>query len=269
MALRFWGVRGSTPCPGPRYVRYGGNTSCLELRCGERLLVLDAGTGLRELGLTLSGAQDADLLLTHTHLDHIGGIPFFGPLYDPRSRFVLWAGHLLPERTLEQVLHEFMADPVFPVPPSVFPSRVEYRDFRAGEVLEPRPGIVVRTAPLHHPNRATGYRIEHEGHSICYVTDTEHRPGERDSSVVALVRDADLLVYDCSYTDASYAAHQGWGHSTWEEGVRIADEANVGRLIVFHHDPAHDDDTMDHIAEEADRARRGTIVAREGMLVDV
>ncbi|MCA9493407.1 MAG: MBL fold metallo-hydrolase [Myxococcales bacterium] len=270
ITLRFWGVRGSTPCPGPRYLRYGGNTSCIELRCGPSLLVLDAGTGIRELGLRLAAdTLDCDLLLTHTHLDHIGGLPFFGPMYVPTNRFVLWSGHLAPQRTLVKVLQEFMADPVFPVPPSVFPSKVEYRDFQAGLSFEPRPGISVRTAPLNHPNRATGYRIEHQGRSVCYVTDTEHPESGRDPSVVGLVRGADMMIYDASYTDDEYPRYRGWGHSTWQEGVRIAEEAGVGRLVIFHHDPNHDDDAMDAIAEQADRARRGTIVAREGMTLDL
>src|SRR5688572_26104518 len=181
-SVRFWGVRGSTPTPGERYLGYGGNTSCVEVRCGDHLLILDAGTGLRDLGLSLSAGRKVggDLLLTHTHLDHLIGLPFFGPLYEPGNRFVVWAGHLAPERTIEGVLHEFMADPVFPVPPSTFGAEVAYRDFRAGEVLSPRPGVTVRTAPLPHPNRATGYRIEAEDRgrtrAVCYVTDTEHVP---------------------------------------------------------------------------------------------
>lgn len=270
ITLRFWGVRGSTPTPGPQYHRYGGNTSCIEVRCGEHLLILDAGTGLRELGLSLAraGRIDADLLFTHTHLDHIGGLPFFGPIYERENRFVLWTGHLAPERTLEGVLHDFMADPVFPVPPSRFAAEVRYRDFRAGQSFEPREGIAVQTAPLRHPNRATGFRITYRDRSVCYVTDTEHTVGQRDPNVIGLVQDADVLVYDCSFTDAEYPGYRGWGHSTWEEGVRIADAANVKTLVVFHHDPSHDDDTMDEIAASAQRTRPGTLIAHEGMVIE-
>ena len=271
LTVRFWGVRGSTPTPGARYLRYGGNTPCIEVRASEQLLVLDAGTGLRDLGVALGsdGGLDADLLLTHTHLDHLSGMPFFGPIYTSGNRFVLWSGHLAPERTLAGVLHDFMADPVFPIPPSRFGAEVVYRDFRAGEVLDVRPGIRVDTAALNHPNRATGYRIAHAGRSVCYVTDTEHRPGVRDRTIVDLVRGADVMIYDCTFTDAEYPRYVGWGHSTWQEGVRIAEEAGVGRLVVFHHDPSHDDDMMDAIANEARRIRPGTIVAREGMILDV
>lgn len=240
------------------------------MRCGDHLLILDAGTGLRELGLALmsEGKIDADLLFTHTHLDHLTGLPFFGPIYERENRFVLWTGHLAPERTLEGVLHEFMADPVFPVPPSRFAAEVRYRDFRAGQSFEPREGITVTTALLRHPNRATGFRITYEGRSVCYVTDTEHIPGQRDPNIVQLVRDSDLLIYDSSFTDEEFPRYVGWGHSTWEECLRLADEANVATAVIFHHDPSHDDVTMDEIAVNARRIRPGTLVAREGMVIE-
>jgi phosphoribosyl 1,2-cyclic phosphodiesterase len=271
MSVRFWGVRGSTPTPGPRYQRYGGNTSCVEVRHGPHLLVLDAGTGLRELGLALAdhGPLDADLLLTHTHLDHLSGLPFFGPIYEAPNRFVIWAGHLAPERSLEGVVQEFMSDPVFPIPPSRFGADVVYNDFMAGAVLGPRDGVVVRTGRLNHPNRATGYRIEAGGRAVCYVTDTEHREGERDAEVIELVRGADLMIYDSTYTDQEYPRFRGWGHSTWQEGVRVAEAADVGKLVVFHHDPSHEDDVMDEISRSVEAARPGTVVAREGMVLEV
>jgi phosphoribosyl 1,2-cyclic phosphodiesterase len=270
--LRFWGVRGSIAAPGPATARYGGNTSALEVRCGGRLILLDAGTGLRELGLRLvdEAPLDADLYFTHTHFDHVCGLPFFKPFFQAENRFRLWAGHLGGGMTLQRVLREFMIAPLFPVPPEVFRATMEYRDFKPGETLAGGPGIAVRTAPLNHPDGAVGYRIEHAGRSLCYVTDTEHVPGTPDKNVLGLIRDADLVVYDSMYTDEEYAkSFVGWGHSTWQEGVRLAKLARVKKLVLFHHDPEHDDAKLDAIALEAEAALPGTVLAREGLALSV
>ncbi len=265
MRVRFWGVRGSTSCAGPEWSKYGGNTSCVEVRCGERLIILDGGTGLQRLGGALHGeALDADLLFSHTHLDHICGVPFFAPLYQAENRFRLRAGHLWPESTLRDALASFMSPPLFPVPPAVFAANIAFQDFRAGETFALGDDVTVRTAPLPHPNRATGYRIVYGDRSVCYVTDLEHEPDELDEDVLGLIAGADLVIYDSTYNDAEFGAHRGWGHSTWQQGVRLCEAAGARRLVIFHHDPAHDDAFMDHTAELAERMRPGTMVAREG-----
>lgn len=266
-SVRFWGVRGSIACPGEQYQRYGGNTSCLEVRCGQEMLIFDAGTGLRQLGdrLAAEGTVVGNLLLTHTHFDHINGLPFFTPLFDKKNRLRLWAGHLLPELTLHEALGKFMAAPLFPVPLKIFAANVSFHDFTAGETIEPQPGIKIRTAPLNHPNKATGYRVDYDGRSICYITDTEHVIGQPDENILNLIHQADMMIYDSTYTDEEYARHQSWGHSTWQEGARLCDLAGVKQLVIFHHDPDHDDAFMDRVAEQAERQRPGTVVAREGM----
>ena len=269
--VRFWGVRGSIATPGPATARYGGNTSSIEVRCGSRLILLDGGTGLRDLGnrLLAEAPLDADLFFTHTHFDHVCGLPFFKPFFQPRNAFRLWAGHLGGGMTLHRVLREFMIAPLFPVPPDIFQAKMEYRDFTCGETLRPAPGIVVRTAVLNHPNGATGYRIEYGGKSACYVTDTEHVPGAPDRNVLALIAGAYIVIYDCMYTDEEYAkSYVGWGHSTWQEGVRLCKSAGVKKLVVFHHDPDHDDDRLDAIGREVAAAMPGAVLAREGMVLE-
>jgi phosphoribosyl 1,2-cyclic phosphodiesterase len=276
-AVKFWGVRGSIACAGPQYVRYGGNTSCLEVTAGTRRLIFDAGTGLRPLGdaLCRSDRLDLDIFFTHTHFDHICGLTFFKPLFTRENRVRLWAGHLAPILRLVDVVKQLMMAPLYPVTLDIFVAKVEYRDFRSGETLRPGPGVRLRTAPLNHPNGATGYRVEHGGKSICYITDTEHRPGGLDMKIVELCRGADVMIYDSSYTDEEYSRYRGWGHSTWQEGVRIADAANVGTLAIFHHDPSHSDAFMDDVAREAAAMRPGTVpgglprvlVAHEGLTI--
>ena len=269
-SVRFWGVRGSIAAPGPATARYGGNTSSLEVRCGGRLMLFDAGTGMRDLGIALLGEApvDADLYFTHTHFDHVCGLPFFKPFFQPENRFRLWAGHLGGGMTLQRVLREFMVAPLFPVPPEVFKATMEYRDFKPGDILPSVAGITVKTRTLNHPDGAVGYRIEHGGKSLCYLTDTEHVPGSPDKNVLALMDGADVVIYDSMYTDEEYArSYVGWGHSTWQEGVRLAKMAKVKKLVLFHHDPEREDAKLDAIARDAANALPGTIVAREGLTV--
>lgn len=267
--IRFWGVRGSIPCPGPEHVRYGGNTPCIEVRCGSNLIILDAGTGLRSLGeyLAALGPVNADIFFSHTHLDHIMGLPFFAPIYDKQSNLRLWAGHLPDPLHLKEVLSGMMIDPLFPVPIDFFGSRPHYHDFDVGDTLYPCSGVTVKTAPLNHPNGATGYRIEYKGKSVCYVTDTEHRPGVLDENILKLIEGTDIFIYDSTYTDLEYQQHIGWGHSTWQEGMKLADKGGVGKFVIFHHDPSHNDSAMDSIMAQAHQRRPSTLVAKEGMIL--
>ncbi len=265
-SVRFWGVRGSIPAPGASTARYGGNTSCVEIRCGSHLLIFDAGSGIRELGIALEagGPVEADLFLSHTHYDHLVGLPFFGSVFNPRNSFRVWAGHLKPERTVELVLRGFMTDPLFPVPLDIFNAHIDFHDFIAGDTLQPHPSITVRTTALNHPNRATGYRVEYGGKAACYITDTEHVIGAPDRNILGLIEGADLMIYDSSYTDAEFPNFIGWGHSTWEEACRLARAAHVKRVAIFHHEPSRDDDVLDQIGELAARMFPGAFVAREG-----
>ena len=269
--VHFWGVRGSVACPGPENVRYGGNTSCVEVRCGEQILIFDAGTGLRNLAKNLQPSRDLnlDLFLTHTHFDHVCGFPFFDPAFRPETHLKIWAGHLLPEQNIREVLDDMMKVPLWPVQLEHMSGNIKFHDFTAGDVLAPKDGIVVRTGPLNHTNRATGYRVEYCGRSVCYITDTEHKPDIIDQNIKRLVSGADVVIYDACFTDENYANYTGWGHSTWQEGVKLCDAASVNKLIIFHHDPGNDDSAMDIISKNVGMARPGSVVAMEGMELEV
>jgi phosphoribosyl 1,2-cyclic phosphodiesterase len=227
---------------------------------------------LRELGRELmkSSPLDFDLYFTHTHWDHVAGLPFFAPAFNPKNRIRLWAGHLLPEQTLENVLVNLMMAPLFPVPLDLFRGSCTFNDFACGADLSPHPGIRIRTGPLNHPNRACGYRVEFDGGVFALITDTEHKGDELDQNVLDLAHGADVMVYDAMYSDEDYALrYKGWGHSTWQHALRIADAAGVRTAVLFHHDPLHADDALDRIAAAASLVRPGTLVAREGMTLQI
>lgn len=272
MRIRFWGVRGSIACPGPDTIRYGGNTPCIEVRYGERVLIFDAGTGLRPLGIELikdAKIRNIDIFLTHCHLDHVTGLPFFAPLFVEGYRIRVWAGNLEPSNSIERVVRTLMSSPLFPVQVEIFKATIEFNDFRSGDILRPYDDVILRTAPLDHPDGANGYRLEYGGRSFALLSDTEGFPGKCDGELVSLARRADLVVYDATFTEKEIASRSGWGHSTWVRGIRLADEADVKQLCLFHHDHSHDDNFMDALAAEANDARPGTIVAREGQIIDL
>ncbi len=266
-SVTFWGVRGSIAAPGPTTQRYGGNTPCVEITCGDRTLIIDAGTGMRPLGDKLAkagGGLDLDVFFTHTHMDHFVGLPFFAPAYDPSNTIRFWAGHLQPELSLKEACNHLMSAPLFPVPPDVFQADVSFIDFAPGSTLTPTPDIHVETAPLDHPGRATGYRVEFAGRSVAVVTDTAHVPGKPNASALKLMRDVDFAIYDAMFTEEEFRARPDWGHSTWNEGAKLADMAGAKTLVIFHHDPSRTDDALDKILAKAAAVRPGTIAATEG-----
>ncbi len=265
--VTFWGVRGSIPCPTPEFMEYGGNTSCVSLRAGDQHIVLDAGSGIRDFGrwFSLQPEKTLTLLLSHTHWDHINGFPFFTPAFNPNVMMRVLAGHLQTQGlTIEQVLRDQMASPTFPVPLESMQAAMTFEDFEAGDSFSLPGGVDVQTTSLNHPNQATGYRIAYGGRAICYITDTEHVPGQLDQNILQLIRNADLVIYDCSYTDREFSKKTGWGHSTWEQGVRLCQAANAGKLCIFHHDPDHDDEFMRLLERDAQLLwPNRTIVARD------
>ncbi len=265
--VRFWGARGSLPAPAAGNCEFGSDSPCVEIRCGDHVLIFDLGSGAQALGTTLvqEGVKDFDIFLSHSHLDHVIGLPFFKPFYKATVHARLFAGHFLDDMTCFEMAERFMAPPFFPVTPDIFHAKVEFRDFRPPATLKPQPGIVISTVRLNHPNGAVGYRVDYKGRAACYVTDHEHIPDHPDSGLLALIKGAEILIYDCMYTDAEFGPCRGFGHSTWEEGVRICEAAGVKRLVIFHHRPGRTDEDLRQIEAEAQARFPGAIVARTGL----
>ncbi len=270
-SIRFWGVRGSIACPSPRHMTYGGNTACAEVVIGDSLIILDAGTGIRKLGdrILKEDVRHAHMLLSHTHWDHISGFPFFTPAFRDGRSFTIKAGHLYESGGVRASLAGQMMQPMFPVPIEIMRAGLVFEDFKAGDSFNLEGGISVRTAPLNHPSGATAYRIECGGKSLCYVTDTEHVIGRPDQRVLGLIAGADLVIYDSTYTDDEFPTRLGWGHSTWQEGIRLCRTAEARKLVIFHHEPDHEDDVMEEIEKAATVMWPNAVVAREQMQIDL
>jgi phosphoribosyl 1,2-cyclic phosphodiesterase len=270
LTVRFWGVRGSIASAGGHTAQVGGNTSCVEVQAGGQLFILDAGTGLRGLGAELmrrGKPVDAHLLLSHFHWDHIQGFPFFTPAFIPGNQVTVYG----PERSaprgdVRAALDAQMKPPHFPIGLDVMRAELGFRGLPAGGQL--RVGDAeVRAAAACHPNGCLAYRVSAGGRSVVYATDTEHdaQSGAIDANLLELARGADVLIYDAQYTEAEYAHKRGWGHSTNQEAARLARAAGVGQLVLFHHDPSHDDWEVARIEAETRALFPLTSAAREGL----
>ena len=268
--VRLWGVRGSIPVPGPGTVRYGGNTACVEIRADDELIILDAGSGIRELGLALekefgSRPINLSLLITHMHWDHIQGFPFFVPSYNDKNRIRIFGYN-----GLQEILKGQMATPFFPIELYDLPGRIQFEspasmDFKIGKVR-------VHARRMNHPGICVGYRIVTSKGSISYLPDHEsydafklHAPGSHSLSpeqikqrahqeraeLVKFLKGSDILILDSQYTDEEYQAHVGWGHGSLSSVVSLALDAGIRKLILFHHDPTHDDQMIDKMVQTA------------------
>ena len=270
-------MRGSIPTPGPTTVRYGGNTSCVEVRAGGEIILLDAGSGLRALGRSLMAEfknrpLKLTMLLTHTHWDHIQGLPFFGPIYDSRCRLRI-LGRKGARKGLVNALTGQMESSYFPIPFHKLPSNIkieELKDFNFN--IGPVRGRALRA---NHPGLCVGYRLLWHDRLIAFFPDTEPRHGGADHKMIEFVRDADVLILDSQYDSAEYRQHAGWGHGCVDDSVALALQAGVKQLCLFHHDPDHDDQRIDGLVKHARRLvakRKGKLkvdAAREGMTINL
>jgi phosphoribosyl 1,2-cyclic phosphodiesterase len=268
MSVTFWGVRGSAPASGHGFQAFGGNTMCLAVEAGERCVIVDAGSGIRQLGRTLrqQKASNIDILLTHFHLDHIMGLATFSPLFQKGASLTIHAPILNGEHP-EAILNRLLGAPFCPVPMKETGASVIIKGFHPGDVIR-LADHDVRTASLSHPGGACGYRIDDNGRSIAVITDYEHSSASPEPSLVELCLGVDMILYDAHWDeDLDYEAHRGWGHSTWQAGLRLMRAAGAGRVGCLHHAPEATDGML--LAREArlSRTHAASFFAREGETV--
>jgi phosphoribosyl 1,2-cyclic phosphodiesterase len=273
MRVKFWGVRGSTPTPQAGNLRYGGNTSCVEVRFGDNLYIFDCGTGFRTLGQQLESEAggkpiSAHIFVSHFHWDHIQGIPFFRPLYEnSQNQFVFHSSRRT--RSLQRVMEEQMSSPYFPVDTSEMKAGRNFYDIEEGRT-QLDDDARMQTLWLNHPQGCMGFRLETREGVLVYATDNE--PGDEvfDKNVRKLAEGADVLIYDAQYLPEEYEARKrGWGHSHWREAIKVVMESGAKELVLFHHDPDHDDRLIDKVVEDARNYYPRVRAAAEGMEIRI
>jgi phosphoribosyl 1,2-cyclic phosphodiesterase len=275
---RVWGCRGSLPTPGEATVRYGGNTTCVEIRRDGRIsLILDAGTGIKRLGDELDPGGEVHVLLTHLHLDHVEGLRFFAPLWRPEGEVHIW-GPPSPVHSLEERIARSFSPPLFPVDLGDIPADVRFHD--VPEETWELDGIRILAVPVSHPGSTVGFRLEHDGRTLAFIPDHEPVLGielaELEPEWVSgheIADGVDVLVHDSQYSEDEYAERIGWGHSSVDQAVRFAQKAGVGRLVLFHHDPDRSDAGVDSLMHQAAELWNGNgtppVAACEGMTIDL
>ncbi len=268
--ITFWGVRGSLPVPGPHTIKYGGNTSCVQVQIGQRLFIMDAGTGIHHLGQHLLQGKNpicGEIFISHTHWDHIQGFPFFAPAFIKGNRFILY-GQSKVNSTFADLMRGQMTYQHFPVSLGELGANIEFQELDSGSHLDLGDGIRLRTVHTNHPNGSLAYRLDYDGRSCSYITDTEHYSCV-DPRLIDFAKNTDLMIYDSNYTDEEYPRYLGYGHSTWQEAIKLAQAAKVRKLALFHHDKARRDEEMEKIEREAQSSFPNCIAAREGLVITI
>jgi phosphoribosyl 1,2-cyclic phosphodiesterase len=304
LSVRFWGDRGSIPCPGPDTIVYGGNTSCIEIRADEKLVIVDLGTGIKPLGdwlvahdLKQRGKIDADIFITHTHWDHIMGFPMFTPIFLSATSLRIRGPVSYEDDTLESIIGTQLSYRYWPVRLSELTAHIEYDQIREA-TLDLGDGLIVKTKYLNHPILCLGYRFEYQGKSIVTAYDTEpfrnvfptnpndpsydeyaahegeEAAKEENEKVLQFFQDADILIHDCQYTQKEYEASKlGWGHSSYEHAIDAANKTQVKKLVMFHHDPNSTDEQLKELETKyqtliKDKSSLEIIMAREGLTLE-
>ena len=267
ISVCFYGVRGSFPCPYADYVKYGGSTACIEIVNDKKdRLIIDAGIGIGRLGknLTDAGVKNFNLLFTHYHLDHISGLPSFCPFFVSGRRIDIYASRDALAYDLQTAVDRIFSEPLFPV---------SYKNVKADVVMHNFTGydgfyidsFFIKPYPLRHPGGSCGYRISYGNRTVSIVFDTTHDHDNPDPNVLALMRDADMVIYDANFTEAEFATFHVYGHSTWEEGGRLAAMAHAGKYVIFHHNSFRNDAAMDVMAADVRARYPDAVIAIEGM----
>lgn len=274
MKVKFYGTRGSISVSDREFLEFGGNTSCVAVRFSTgRIAIFDAGTGIRRLGndLIAEGHEQWDnmfIVLSHTHWDHIQGFPFFKPAYDPRRKLTLAIpGKRGASRSLKDIFAVQMQNDFFPVPLGKMGADIHFWEPESTEYMSPF-GVTLSAVRHPHPGHACTYRVAEGGKVLVYCTDVEHGEGI-DPGVVAISRDADLLIHEAQYTPEELPGKKGWGHSSWVQAVEVAEQAGVKRLALFHHDPDHNDDFILGIEKKCQERFRESFAAREGTEIEL
>ena len=268
--INFWGVRGSCSVSREDNLLYGSNTACIEISVGKTLIIFDAGTGINKLGERYKNEHlNAHIFLSHYHLDHIQGLPFFSPLFSPNNSFTIY-GETKNNTSVEKILTSIFKPPYFPLQLNNFGSKITFFDVDISEIITIGDNIQIEPFKLNHPGGSLGYKLIYNNKSIVYLSDIEHN-NSLTSNISSFVNNCDLLIYDANYTNEEYFGKKdnspkiGWGHSTWEEGVKLAKIANVKQLVLFHHDINRTDEDMLEIECEAKTHFCNTIAAKEGL----